>query len=506
MRHENQPIKSCTLVLFGAGGDLSNRKLIPSLYNLARDKLLPEHFALIGNGRREMSDEHFREQTLEALKKQIEGQLDLPVAKALTAKFFYLSGDSTQDQLYQKLQESLKKVCEETKCGDNVIFYLATPPQLFSVVPAKLSQFGFLKESEDHFRRVIFEKPFGHDLSSAKELNRSLSQLVSERQIYRIDHYLGKETVQNIMALRFANNIFEPLWNQHYIDSIQFTVSETLGVEDRGGYYDHAGALRDMVPNHLLQLVSLIGMEAPNSFDSDDVLDEKVKLIKAIRPFSPWSAIHSTVRGQYAGYRNEPNVDPNSDTETYIAMKLEIDNWRWAGVPFFLRTGKKLSDHDTEIVIQFRHVPVQMFKDTVGSGLIDPNLLTFQLYPKEQITLSFAAKMPGTKMRLTDVGMQFDYENTFGSNPRTGYETLLFDAIIGDRTLFQRADQVEASWHVVQPILDAWDNSQSPTFPNYAVGTNGPQEAQALLARDGRYWRERELPEFQKRLINGKAA
>jgi glucose-6-phosphate 1-dehydrogenase len=515
MKRGVQPVQCCIMMLFGAGGDLCNRKLMPSLYNLARDGLLPANFVLIGNARKDLSNHQFRNQMKKVLQNlgdtnedakedskngAKDGESDRDqIIEQLIDKFYYVPGDSTDAELYKKLQSTVDKAITDTKCAGNILFYLATPPQLFSIIPEKLSQAGLLKEENGCFRRVVLEKPFGHDYASAKKLNHLLGSFMKEKQIYRIDHYLGKETVQNIMALRFANTIFEPLWNNHHIDSIQITVSETLGVQDRGGYYDTAGALRDMVPNHLFQLVSLIAMEAPNSFEADDVLDEKVKLIKAIKPFTPWSAMKRTVRGQYAGYTEEANVNPNSETETFVAMKLEIDNWRWAGVPFYLRTGKKLGTHDTEVVIQFRHVPIQMFRDTIGEGLIEPNLLTIQLYPKEQITLGFAAKTPGTKMRLSDVKMLFDYETEFGTASRTGYETLLFDAIIGDRTLFQRADQVEASWKVVEPILEAWDKSQSPTFPNYTPGSSGPPEAQALLAQDGRYWRERQIPKKESK-------
>ena len=495
------------IVIFGAGGDLTRTKLVPTLYNLAKDGLLPENFAFIGNARESLSSEQFRKNMFDAILEQLpEVTVVTEGVEALTDRFHYFSGDCSSPEMYQGLKEKIAAVEKNDGTQGNIIFYLATPPSLFSIVPKHLHAAGLLEETEKSFRRVIIEKPFGRDYESARQLNSELSQYLKESQILRIDHYLGKETVQNIMALRFANNIFEPLWNQHYVDSVQITVAETDGVGTRGGFYDSAGALRDMVPNHLFQLVALIGMGPPNSFDADDVRDEKVKVIRAIRPFTAEKTLREVVRGQYGrgrsheageshemAYSEEVKVNPSTETETFVAMKLEIDNWRWAGVPFYLRTGKRLAEHETEIVIQFRHVPVQMFREIVG-GPIDPNLLTFQIFPREEISLSFAAKIPGTVVRLGRVFMTFDYESSFGTGPKTGYETLIYDAILGDRTLFQRADQVEAAWRIVTPILEAWDTCQCPAFPNYPSGSWGPPEAQALLARDGRYWRERTLP------------
>ena len=505
MIRQGAPIPPCLLVVFGAGGDLARSKLVPTLYNLASDRLLPDHFGLIGTARENIQDDEFRRRMSRAITEHVPSPVDPEVIDSLVKTFHYLSGDSASGSIYDGLKALIEKAGHDYSTGGNVLFYLATPPALFPTIPQHLSRAGLLDESSGSFRRVIFEKPFGHDLSSAHELNVELSHHLRETQIFRIDHYLGKETVQNIMALRFSNNIFEPLWNQHYIDSIQITVAETEGIDGRGAYYEGAGALRDMVPNHLFQLVSLIGMVAPNSFEADDVRDEKLKVIEAIRPFTVERAMREVVRGQYGpprqggpadvrAYHDEPKVERDSQTETFVAMRLEIDNWRWAGVPFYLRTGKRLAEHETEVSIQFRHVPVQMFRDIVG-GSIDPNILTLQIFPKEEISLSLAAKVPGTTMRLGRVLMTFDYETAFDTQLETGYETLLYDAITGDNTLYMRADEVEAAWKVVAPILEAWQCCQTPVFPNYPSGSWGPPDAQALLARDGRYWRERAMPQ-----------
>lgn len=494
--------QSCIIVIFGAGGDLTKRKLVPALYNLERDGLLPERFALIGNARENVDTNEFRKRMRAALEQHLHSPPDPEIADRLINSFHYLPGDSKSPDVYTSLKRLSEEIQSSGGIEGNMIFYLATPPELFSIIPMQLAKAEMLSEADGHYRRVILEKPFGRDYDSAHELNQELAKVIKETQTFRIDHYLGKETVQNILAFRFANNIFEPLWNQHYIDSVQITVAEDEGIDGRGGYYDTAGALRDMVPNHLFQLVSLIGMEPPNSWDADDVRDEKLKVIQAIRPFTPEDAIRNVVRGQYGpprrgtpdgqrGYRQEPRVSPDSETETFLAMRLAVDNWRWAGVPFYLRTGKRLADHETHIAIQFRHVPIQMFRE-VMTGLIEPNLLTIEIYPREQISLGIAAKIPGTVVRLGGVSMTFDYENAFGDLPKTGYETLIYDTMMGDRTLFQRGDQIEAAWNIVTPILKTWETCQCQSFPNYPSGSWGPPEAQALLARDGRYWRELE--------------
>ena len=356
-----------------------------------------------------------------------------------------------------------------------------------------------MEEKDHYWRRVIVEKPFGHDIDSAKTLNQQLLKVASEKQIYRIDHYLGKETVQNILAFRFANGIFEPIWNRRYIDHVQITVAETVGVESRGSYYDTAGALRDMVPNHIMQLISLTAMEPPISFEANAVRDEQAKILHAIQPLSSEEVLHRTVRGQYGtgiqdahrvpGYRNEPDVPSDSRTETFVAMKLAIDNWRWADVPFYLRTGKHLAAQTTQIVIQFRRAPFVLFRDTEVENLM-PNQLVLHIQPEEGISLQFAAKVPGPIMRLGAVDMNFKYADYFGTQPSTGYERLLHDCMIGDATLFQRADMVEAGWCVVSPVLDVWRALPARNFPNYAAGTWGPKEAEDLLERDGRHWRD----------------
>jgi glucose-6-phosphate 1-dehydrogenase len=376
---------------------------------------------------------------------------------------------------------------------------MATAADYFGPVVEELAAVGLMEQKEHQWRRVIIEKPFGHDLESAKALNQRLLRVAQENQIYRIDHYLGKETVQNILALRFANGIFEPIWNRRYIDHIQISVAETVGVEQRGNYYDRAGALRDMVPNHIMQLISLTAMEPPVSFQADAVRDEQGKILHAIQPFSSEDVLTRTVRGQYGegmvdgervpGYRGEDSVPIDSKTETYVAMKLLIDNWRWADVPFYLRTGKRLPSRHTLIVIQFRRAPFVLFRDTPVENLM-PNQLILHIQPEEGISLRFAAKVPGPSMRLGAVDMSFEYADYFGTQPSTGYERLLNDCMIGDATLFQRADMVEAGWCVVSPVLDVWKALPPRSFPNYPAGTAGPKDADDLLERDGRHWRD----------------
>jgi glucose-6-phosphate 1-dehydrogenase len=371
---------------------------------------------------------------------------------------------------------------------------MATPPKLFNIIPKNLSEVGLLDEKEG-WRRVVIEKPFGHDFQSARNLNADLGKVLKESQIYRIDHYLGKETVQNLMVFRFANGIFEPIWNRSYIDSVQISVAETLGVEERGGYYEGAGALRDMVPNHLFQLLAMTAMEPPNSFEADEVREEKVKLLKAIKPFNREIVRSQVVRGQYSAgqiagkkvpaYRDEDQVDKKSSTETYVAMRIEIDNWRWAGVPFYLRTGKRLARRMTEIVVQFRQVPFQIFRDTPVDSL-SPNLLIMKIQPEEGISLRFASKIPGPDIHIQDVNMDFNYEDYFGNRPNTGYETLLYDCMCGDPTLFQRADQTEIGWKVIDPILKLWNEEHD--LPAYPSGSWGP-EAPHLFMKKKTGWR-----------------
>ncbi len=473
----------CSLVIFGGGGDLARRKLLPALYNLRKSGLLPDEFSIIGVARREVQVQDYRQEVRRDLNSQFGREVDSKAVDWLIERLNYLQGDSTQSQTYVKLGEALGP-------NRNAIFYLATPPSLFSIIPRKLAEAALLEQEtndgQKKWRRIIIEKPFGRDWESARRLNEDLLRTAREDQIYRIDHYLGKETVQNIMVLRFANGTFEPIWNRRYIDSVQITVAESIGVEDRGDYYDQSGALRDMVPNHVFQLISLIGMEPPNSFDANDVRDEKVKLLNAIKPLTSDDVLARSVRGQYDGYRREPKVKPGSTTETYAAMRLEVDNWRWAGVPFYLRTGKKMADRLTEVVIQFRRAPIQLFRDAESGPR--SNLLVLQIQPDERIQMRFNAKVPGPEVKLGNVTMDFDYTDSFGSAPQSGYETLLYDCMRGDATLFQKAEQIESGWKIVQPILDVWTTLKPRDFSAYSPGSWGPKAADELLQREGRQW------------------
>lgn len=476
----------CIMVIFGAGGDLTKRKLIPALYHLSHRKLLPTDFAIIGTARTPVKTEDFRKNMLETLRKEINASIySEALAKDLIDRCHYLTSDG---KTYSELTPFIESICKKYQIPTNLLFYLAVPPHLFHQIPPLLATQGLLRQNQSHWRRIIFEKPFGHDLQSAQQLNADLARVMTEDQIYRIDHYLGKETVQNIMALRFANGIFEPLWNRKYIDSVQMTVAEELGVENRATYYEGTGALRDMVPNHLFQLVSLIGMEPPNSFSAKDVRDEKVKVLCAIKP------IKNAVRGQYRGYRNEKQVHPNSQTETFVALKLEIDNWRWAGTPFYLRTGKRMPKRITEISISFNCAPFQMFSKVSVPECIHPNILKLQIQPKEQIILQIAGKIPGPGMEIGVAPLRFNSVEVFGGIPETGYETLLYDCMKGDASLFQRADQIETAWSIVSPILKLWDASKTGSlpqvnpFPLYSPGSWGPREADELIRSDGRQW------------------
>jgi glucose-6-phosphate 1-dehydrogenase len=492
-------IGPCAMVIFGASGDLTARKLLPALHNLARDGRLPDGFAVVGLATREHDTDSFRQHMTEAVQDHLGDQFDAGVWDRLVKQLYFIAGDFQDPGSYKKLQEALDRVEKDHGTGGNVLFYLSTPPSLFGEVVSQIGAAGQVREENGRWRRVVIEKPFGHDLESARALNREVGSILEEQQIYRIDHYLGKETVQNILVLRFANGIFEPVWNRRYIDHVQITVAEALGVEHRGRYYEEAGALRDMVPNHMFQLLSLLAMEPPASFGANAVRDEKGKVLSAIPPASPEEVLVRTVRGQYGAgttgegdplspYRSEPLVDPESRTPTYVALKLGIDNWRWAGVPFYLRTGKRLPSRSTEIMIQFRRVPLSLFRDTHVDELT-PNQLVLRLQPNEGIALRFGAKIPGTTLDIGSVDMNFCYRDYFGTSPATGYETLLYDAMRGDQTLFHRADSVERGWSVVQPILDVWQALPPRDFPNYAAGTWGPVEADELIARDGRTWR-----------------
>jgi glucose-6-phosphate 1-dehydrogenase len=485
------------MVIFGAAGDLTKRKLIPALYNLKQSNLLPDSFAVIGVARAELNDEEFRRRLRDEMHEFETDAIDPNLWQWLSERLYYLSGDFNDDQTFVRLKEMLGKIDSERNTRGNYLFYLATAPDYFAPVAQRLGAAELTVEGEDHWRRVVIEKPFGRDLESARKLNQDLKLVLKEKQIYRIDHYLGKETVQNILVFRFSNGIFEPIWNRRYVDSVQITAAEKVGVEQRGGYYETAGALRDMVPNHLLQLVTLTAMEPPVSFKADAVRDEQTKILHAIQCPTVEEAGRRTVRGQYDGgeidgqavpaYRSEPNVAPDSSVETFIALKLLIDNWRWADVPFYLRTGKHLADRDTEITIKFRRAPFMLFRDTPVDRL-SGNRLVLHIQPDEGITVRFGAKVPGPVMKIGAVDMNFDYEDYFGDTPSTGYERLLHDAMMGDATLFQRADQVEAAWSVVAPIQSAWNAAPPPDFPNYKAGTWGPDAAAELLARDGREW------------------
>jgi glucose-6-phosphate 1-dehydrogenase len=488
----------CVMVIFGAAGDLTQRKLVPALYNLAKAGLLPHEFAIVGLARGAMTTEDFRKKVADDIKHYTGADADATIWEWFSQRLYYMRGEFQDKAVYGQLKDLLETVNKDHLTHGNYFFYLATAPSFFGPIVEQLGAAGLMEEKNSHWRRVIIEKPFGHDLESARALNKQLLLVADEKQIYRIDHYLGKETVQNILAFRFANGIFEPIWNRRYIDHVQISVAETVGVESRGSYYDTAGALRDMVPNHIMQLISLTAMEPPISFGANAVRDEQAKILHAIQPFSSEEVLSETVRGQYGegkvgdkpviGYREESDVPPDSKTETFVAMKLAIDNWRWAGVPFYLRTGKALSSQHTHIVIQFRRAPFVLFRDTQVANLM-PNQLVLHIQPEEGISLQFAAKVPGPVMQLGAVDMSFNYSDYFGTQASTGYERLLHDCMIGDQTLFQRADMVEAGWCVVSPVLDVWKALPPRYFPNYAAGTWGPKEADELLERDGRQWR-----------------
>jgi glucose-6-phosphate 1-dehydrogenase len=488
----------CVMVIFGATGDLTKRKLIPALLNLAQEEILSKQFAIIGVAVNDFDTDSFRKTLGEEVPQFAPDPIDLKMWEWLSQRIYYVKGDFADKDLYQRLKKQMEEVDKAHHTFGNKFFYLAVAPRFFASIVDRLGAAGLTTEENDHWTRVIVEKPFGHDLESAKQLNADLKKTLTEKQIYRIDHYLGKETVQNVMVFRFTNNIIEPLWNRNYVDHVQITASETVGVEHRGGFYETAGALRDMVPNHLFQLLTMSAMEPPISFDADEVRNKQAEVLHAIQPLSPEEVLTNMVRGQYgegvidgkrvSGYRSEPDVSPTSNTETFVALKLQIDNWRWAGVPFYLRTGKSLALRATEIVIQFRRTPFVLFRNT-GVRNLETNRLVIHIQPDEGISLSFGAKVPGAVMRLGLVNMDFDYKTYFGVEHGTGYERLLRDCMAGDATLFQRADMVEAGWNVIQPILDVWHALPPRGFPNYASGSWGPVEAEELLERDGRSWR-----------------
>ncbi len=510
MTGELQPVVSppgpCAMVIFGATGDLTKRLLVPAIYNLAEAQLLPENFAIVGIAHKPFSDAEFAEYLKTEVKATARHEIDDEVwSRAFDGRVFYTSGDFDDPATFEKLASALQRADQEHGTAGNHLFYLATPPTLFGPIVGHLAAAELTTENEipSSWKRVVIEKPFGHDLESARSLNREITSKLQESQIYRIDHYLGKETVQNIMVFRFANGIFEPIWNRRYIDNVQITVAETVGVEHRGSYYDHAGALRDMLPNHLFQILALVAMESPYSFEADAVRDEKVKLLKALRPMRAEEVFGAAVRGQYdegevdgkavIPYRKAPRVAPDSNTETFVALKLAIDNWRWADVPFYLRTGKSLARHVSEVVIQFKRAPFLPFRETAIQHL-RPNSLVIRIQPDEGIALSFEAKRPGITVKTDTVEMDFCYATHFGQTPFIGYETLLYDCMRGDQTLFQRADFVEAGWEAITPILDVWSSLPARNFPNYTAGTWGPKEADEMLGKDGRQWRNPVTP------------
>jgi len=488
----------CVMVIFGATGDLTKRKLIPALLNLAQENVLSQQFAIVGFAVNDLDTESFRETLGEEMPRFAPDPIDLKMWEWLSQRIYFVKGDFQDPAAFQRLKQQIAEVDKLHGTKGNKFFYLAVAPRFFAPIVEQLGNAGLTREEAGTWARVIVEKPFGHDLESARQLNTELKRVLTEKQIYRIDHYLGKETVQNVMVFRFTNNIIEPLWNRNYVDHVQITSAETVGVEHRGGFYETAGALRDMVPNHLFQLLTMTAMEPPISFDADEVRNKQAEVLHAIQPLTPEEVLTNMVRGQYAegriegetvpGYRSEPDVSPTSNTETFVALKLQIDNWRWAGVPFYLRTGKRLAQRQTEIVIQFRRTPFVLFRNTAVKNL-ETNRLVIHIQPDEGISLSFGAKVPGAVMRLGLVNMDFDYKTYFGAEHGTGYERLLRDCMAGDATLFQRADMVEAGWSVIQPILDVWRALPARGFPNYAAGSWGPVEAEDLLERDGRAWR-----------------
>ena len=488
----------CSFVIFGVTGDLAHRLVIPALYNLAAADLLPEKFCVVGIARKGMTSDELRDSLIKGLHQYATRAVDDAIAMRLLDCVTCIEADPKDPASFDAMSEQLDKLEAARKTGGNRLFYLATPPSAFLPISRELGRTGMLAEN-GAWRRLVVEKPFGTDLVSAMALNSELLKLVEEQQIYRIDHYLGKETVQNILVLRFANGMFEPIWNRNHIDHIQITVDEKLGVGHRGSFYDVTGALRDMVPNHLFQLLSLVAMEPPAKFDARSVRSEKAEVLAAIQTQSEPEALHNSVRGQYrAGivdeteiedYRRTKDVKPASTTETYAALKLTIDNWRWAGVPFYLRTGKALGVKRTEIAIKFKQAPFAMFRDTPVDRL-SQNYLIISTEPTEGIALQFNTKVPGPTINIDGVEMKFRYKDYFKAEPSTGYETLIYDCMIGDNILFQRADSVEAGWRAVQPFLDAWKNAGGKGLKVYEPGSEGPEEANDLMERDGRSWRK----------------
>jgi len=496
--NQKQP-DPCSFVIFGVTGDLAHRLVIPALYNLAATGLLPDKFCVVGITRKGMPNDELRDGLMKGLREFATRPVDDAIATRLLECVTCIAADPREPASFDKMRQQIERLEANRSTGGNRLFYLATPPDAFAPISRELGRTGLLREESGAWRRLVIEKPFGTDLASAKVLNGELLKIVDEHQIYRIDHYLGKETVQNILVLRFANGMFEPIWNRNHIDHVQITVDEKLGVGHRGSFYDSTGALRDMVPNHLFQLLSLVAMEPPIRFDAHSVRSEKADVLAAIQPQSETDALKNSVRGHYQGgkigdteiedYGKTEDVRPGSTTETYAALKLTIDNWRWAGVPFYLRTGKALGIKRTEVAIKFKQAPFAMFSCTAAETLAE-NYLVIGVEPTEGIALQFNTKVPGPSIRIDGVEMKFRYKDYFKAEPATGYETLIYDCMIGDNILFQRADSVEAGWKAVQPFLDAWKNAGAKGLQSYKAGSEGPADADELLKRDGRSWRK----------------
>src|SRR6266446_5953581 len=484
-----RPSPPCTIVIFGAAGDLTKRKLLPALYNLKASGLLPRQLAIVGVTRKEKSHEQFREEQSKDIREFATRAVEETLWEELRSALYYQAGEFTDPETYTKLKALLEEVEKAHGTEGNVLFYLATPPNFFGEIVKRLGEAGLARSEGGGWRRVVVEKPFGRDLDSARALNVELGRVLDESQIYRIDHYLGKETVQNIMVFRFANGLFEPVWDRRYVDHVQIMVAETVGVEDRGNYYETAGVVRDMIENHMFPLLTLVAMEPPTSFHADAVRDEKVKVLKAVRSMKPEDVLKQAVRGQYGpgvidgqpvpGYRSEPKVSPSSNTETYAALRLHVENWRWAGVPFYLRTGKRLARKVTEIAVTLKPVPHMAFSQDGSLGVL-PNQLILTLQPNEGVSLQLGAKIPGTRMIIRPVNMEFLYGTAFLSQSPEAYERLITDAMRGDATLFTRDDEVEAQWRICDPIVRAWAAGGAP-LSSYEAGSQGPEEAGGLL-------------------------
>ena len=496
--HGPQPAGPCAMVIFGITGDLSKRLLLPAVYNLASHGLLPDRFAIAGFASSDLGEKQFRENLTSDLARTCGRNCDIGTIRWLVSRIRFIASDFESASGWQSLHSALDELDRTHGLRGNYLFYLATAPEFFLTLVRRLAAEGLLDDSGGQWRRVIIVKPFGHDLQSARALNRELLTVVRDDQIYRIDHYLGKETVQNIMVFRFANGIFEPIWNRRYIDHVQITVAESVGVERRGRYYDRTGALRDMIPNHLVQLLALTAMEPPSSFSATALQNEQVKVLESVPPINPEECAACVIRGQYtegtvgesvvAGYLEEPFVAAKSQTETFVALKIAVDNWRWAGVPFYLRTGKRLRTRNTHIMVQFRNAPLALFRRS-GASSPRPNSLVLDIQPQEHICLEFEGKVPGPIIETSTVDMEFDYRDYFGVENRTGYETLLYDAMIGDSSLFKRADMIEAGWAAIQPILNAWAAGRGGELHPYAAGSEGPVAAHDMVRRNGHTWR-----------------